>query len=584
MTVRYCLFLLCCSLWLSLPAQEAAEKPGYLERFLAIFQRPAMVATDTFPAPPKAEADLKERYALIYNLIHREEQAYYQALADSSATFLNSIQNLDRAKYISPDGDTVVLAKNVRVFGWHPHWMGEAYRTYNFKLLSHVSLFSYNINTGPGLPYDNPEVIAGWEAKDFELVKLAQADDCKVMLTITNFGIRKNQIFLSDPVRQERMIEDVVALLVRLGADGIDVDFELIPDGYERQFSAFIRRLRTRLAAGQQRYQLSVVLPKVNQGPGGGSRIYNIDTLSNYVDFFTLTAYDFTTGGYAPGPIAPLYNPDGKRRRYGSIEDVVFNYLEAGLPREKLLLGLPYYGGKWSSLTSSTGLPDTTLFEHLTFGEIQQLTKRLGPPEYTQNTWAARYQYQSFPTIPGYDVANETLWFDDRKTLEVKYDWVLQQGLGGIGIWAMGYDLPEKELWSLIDEKFAPSNDTLVHYQTAQSTFYLPAAILRYRDPIGITGLFVFLFLAVGFVWALFDWRVRDVFFQHQTLRGLYITAAFSLITATFAFFLFLNPSLLSEFGAGSLALLALVVGMVLGPWLTRVITRWFNGMRKTLP
>lgn len=584
------LLLLFGSISTELSAQE--EAPTYWERFVAIFKPPPAPNVDTLSqaaVPLTEEQSITQRYARIYNLIHQEESKKYQRLADSSFTNWEDLQDLKRnAKYVGKGGDTVVLAKNINVFGWHPHWMGDAYQFYNYNLLSHISLFAYNVNVGnEGAPYDNPEVVETW-TEDYALIPMAQEAGCKVLITITNFGERNNRKFLDDTTRQDALIENVINLLGAIKADGVDVDFENIPSGYEKAFSSFIRQLRNRLNSSKadspdkSDYLLSVVLPKINQPPLG-YKIYNIDTLQQYVDLFVLTGYDFITGVNRPGPIAPLYTRDGKRGKHNSIEDVVFNYLEEGLDRQKLLLGLPMYGGRWTQL-SGPGVEDTTIFEHLTYSNVKRDYARYGPPKHDTKRWGALYEVEREANFAPYTQASETTWFDDSLTMSVKYDWVLEQGLGGIGIWALGYDNPFPEMWGLIDDKFAPVNDTLVYYQVNPQELNLPALIMQYRNPIAITGLFVFIFLALGFVVAIFDWRVRAVFFKQRTLRLLYIAAAFAVISAAFSILLYLQPRLMEQFSTGTLITLSLVLGLVLGAVLLYVINARFTSKRSEIP
>jgi len=567
----------------ALNGQAASDEaqPSFLERFITIFNTPPPAPLLSVDSLPAGEPDLTRRYWKTYNLIHQKQQAYYQNLADSSYTYWDELTGLDGAQY-SIIGDTLVLAKNIKVFGWHPHWMGSAYKNYRFKLLSHLSLFSYNLNAGDGAPFDNPEVVNSWENEDFDLVQLAHEANCKVMITISSFGKDKNRIFLSDPERQERLIEDVIRRMVNIDADGIDLDFELVPLNFEKQLSAFILRLKKRLDLVDKKYELSVVLPKVN-GSVNGKSLYNVKLLQNYVDFFTLTAYDFTTGDYAPGPISPLYDSDPTPKGFSSIEDVVFNYLEDSLDRKKLLLGLPYYGGQWTRHIRDEG-PDSTSFRHLTYSAIHKANRRNGLPEYHPDVAAASYQITSPSTLEGFVSREDLTWFDDTLTLGTKYDWVLEQGLGGVGIWALGYDLPRPELWDQLGEKFAPVNDTFVYFQPVQSAWNVPHTLLKYSDLFGVSGLFVFAFLAVGFIIALFDWRVREVFFQNKTLRLLYIVASFALMTAALAVILFLRSELITYLGPGWLALVALVTGLVSGVFLVRLIGRWFAHRRAGAP
>ena len=44
--------------------------------------------------------------------------------------------------------------------------------------------------------------------------------------------------------------------------------------------------------------------------------------------------------------------------------------------------------------------------------------------------------------------------YENVRSLRAKYDLVKAQGLGGIGIWALGYDGDRPELWSLLEEEF----------------------------------------------------------------------------------------------------------------------------------
>jgi hypothetical protein len=48
---------------------------------------------------------------------------------------------------------------------------------------------------------------------------------------------------------------------------------------------------------------------------------------------------------------------------------------------------------------------------------------------------------------------NQT-WFDDEQSLSLKYALARGNNLGGVGMWALGYDAGRTELWSLIDQQF----------------------------------------------------------------------------------------------------------------------------------
>ena len=53
------------------------------------------------------------------------------------------------------------IQSDKEVFGWHPYWMGEAWRKYPFELLSTVAFFSYVVDPETG-SYSNPLQIKDW--------------------------------------------------------------------------------------------------------------------------------------------------------------------------------------------------------------------------------------------------------------------------------------------------------------------------------------------------------------------------------------------------------------------------------------
>ena len=63
----------------------------------------------------------------------------------------------------------------------------------------------------------------------------------------------------------------------------------------------------------------------------------------------------------------------------------------------------------------------------------------------TRTPW---YRYQA---ADGWHQA----WYDDVESLTAKYDSVNRRGLGGVAIWALGYDGANPELWDLLTTWFS---------------------------------------------------------------------------------------------------------------------------------
>lgn len=93
-----------------------------------------------------------------------------------------------------------------------------------------------------------------------------------------------------------------------------------------------------------------------------------------------------------------------------------------------------------------------------------------------------------------------------------------------------------------------------------------------------VTGLFMAGFFLLGLIVALFDWRVREVFFQNKTLRLVYLISGGSILMLTGAAIVINNGS-----GATSQTIM-LMTGVIIGVLLTSFVFRMFEKNRSNRP
>ncbi len=561
-----------------LNAQESAAppepSPGWWQRFLTMFSREKLIPgfRDSLPVGLGTGEGMIDKYRGLYQTIHSRELETYDSLRRSRVVNWDNYHwpDVGQGPYRSREGHD----QNYHVFGWHPYWMGNAYESYDFKLLSHLAWFSYDLDPLDG-GYTNPEVIDLWKSTD--LVDLAHEDSCKVLLTVTSHQVEGNRQFLNNPSAQQALAANLLALLEEKGADGIDLNFEAVPKGYGKKMTYFIRDLSRALKAKDKHYLLSVILPKLD--PYG---IYEVDSLQRHVDLFIVTGYDFYTGvSRSDGPVAPLRMWEGAY----SIENTVFPYLEKGLDRKKILLGLPYYGTAWASEDDLPFQRGNIFDRHITYREIRSGLVEDRLVRYDSLSWSA------FAVIPseGHDATGSwqasqypylKIWFDDTVTLQKKYEWVLDQDLGGIGIWALGYDNRHPEMWRLIDRSFSPTG--VAYFESRPQRFPVLMFLQRYKNLVLVTGVFLLLFLGLGLVSALFNDKVREVFFEQRSLRILYIGGMAVMGVGLYLFLLFVNRDFGTAFlgyGAGPL-----MAGLVIGAGATLLVNHLWETRRSRLP
>lgn len=451
----------------------AMEKPGFWEILRSVLSKKAPESDDTKSVPEQNER--------VYHSIYSDEIRLYDSISRLGVSDWDRYQNIITHKCKQTE---LHLAPNIKVFGWHPYWMGNAYKSYNFKLLSYIAWFSYNVDPKTG-SYDNPDVIDAWKQAG-DLVNAAHADSCKVLITITIHTLDGNTTFLNNTKSQNNLIDSLIFLLAGRG-DGVDVHFENVLNGLQEEMTVFLTNLSQKLKKANPEYVLIVDLPMYDR-----NKTYEIQKLDPFVDLFLVTEYG-KSRKYRP--IAPLDAAGGPY----TIKHYVNQYLQGGLKKEKLLLGLPYYGELWNSQLPTPSAWDSTLTfnRHMTYREIKD-RYRLEKPQYNLESWSGYYVRRN-PDSGYY----EQCWFDDSLTLRRKYDWVLQEKLAGIGIWALGNDNSYTELWGLIDNMFTVNKEVSDLEPSSKSKYYrILKSLTEYRSLIAVAGVFAVLSILGVFFYA----------------------------------------------------------------------------------
>ncbi len=344
----------------------------------------------------------------------------------------DSIQNIKKLKYQSVNDTT-----HKRVFGFHPYWMGTAYKNYNFELLTDIAYFSFELDPNSG----KLKQTESW--KKTALIDSAKTHHCNLYFTITNFTNSKNTTFLESKKAQQKTEEEILKILNDHQLQGIVLDFEDVPAAQKNNLEAFIKQLSQSLQKDNK--TVCITLPAINNGA------YDVVFLEKYVAYFLLMGYDyFGSWSKTAGPIAPM----DSENTWGSynVEKSVNDYLEKGLSRNQLILTVPYYGGVWQTDGSSLPAKAKKFDSHLSYRQLKEKLPHVF--SYDKLSKSAYYNHLK-------DGSNQQIWFEDSTSLAKKYDFINRENLGGVGIWALGYDNGYTELWSVLDQKFGSKDGTI---------------------------------------------------------------------------------------------------------------------------
>ncbi len=364
--------------------------------------------------------------------IMQEQLEYYNSLGNTEASYYEATTE---AATKESRNDRSSCNLNKIVYGWHPYWSGNSYQNYDWNLLTHMSFFSYEVNANNG----NAINTHGWNTSAAVGAALS-AGNVKVTLCVTLFS--NHTTFFSSTTSQQTLINNLINLIQTRGAHGVNIDFEGLPNSQKTRFANFMVNLANQMHAAIPGSEVSTVLYAVDWND-----VFNFSIMNQAVDHYIIMGYDYYwSGSTTTGPNDPLYQ-FGNSYNYSLSRSITY-YLDKGCPKNKLVLGLPYYGREWrtnsstvpSSIVSNTGTTRT-------YSEVKTNTSGLFSTVNHQFDNASHtdiYVFNSNGTRQSFISLDNAF----KKRLEH----VNNTGIAGIGIWALGYDDGYNQRWDAIEE------------------------------------------------------------------------------------------------------------------------------------
>jgi spore germination protein len=269
-------------------------------------------------------------------------------------------------------------------------------------------------------------------ARDRSLIETAHAAAVLVLPSITNgFDPNRTGYVLRNAERRSKFVQRILDEVEEYGYDGVDIDFEAVPDGERDYFTAFIRELADGLHAQKHFLAVAIHARTTDEGGAAGAGAQDWHALGQAVDRFRIMTYDYHWRGGGPGPVAPIY----------WVQEVV-EYAETQVDAAKIEVGVPFYGYDWVGGEGSA----------VTWQEIQDLIKQYNPGVELRERDANGEVAESWFTYRARD-GQHTVWFASRRSLEAKLDLLVQYDLAGICIWRLGGEDPA--YWQSVREKLA---------------------------------------------------------------------------------------------------------------------------------
>jgi chitinase len=329
-------------------------------------------------------------------------------------------------------------ADGMWVTGYYPGWRQGRLAPGSIDYESVTQLAHFAVVPRPDGTLD-PAVNMMTPANVAAAVMAAHAAGKKILFTVGGQDTRERFEGAIGDAHRDAFVLALVAFLRDNRYDGIDVDMEALPAGDARDYAKFIRQLRAALNAVSPRPLLTAA---ALWAPG------LFASLAGEFDQINLMTYNLS--GPYPGWVVwhsgPIY--DGGRRfpnsrtRLPSADGLVREFLAAGVPREKLGIGLSFNGYVWSGGDVSRPCQAWT-----TPPAIKNL-----PYYVLADTYLIK---ENDPSSPGYHWDDDAqaaylsiegtgangaqfVSYDNETTAAKMGEYVRGKGLGGMIVWDLG--------------------------------------------------------------------------------------------------------------------------------------------------
>lgn len=350
---------------------------------------------------------------------------------------------------------------NQRVLGFIPYWNLEAIQYIHPNEVSEINFFSLSVGSdGHILTTVNGQNDPGWNGwikqttKDF--ITKAQIMGDRVTLTIAAQDNQTIDNVLNSSTAQQNLISDIVTQVKKRKLNGVTIDFEYsgqADNALRQEFTYFSTQLATSLRQTNPHTILSLsIMPLAAREQD----LFDFAKLTPIYNQFIGMSYDYYgQSSDIAGPVAPMNG--FKQGKYFFDVTTTYADYEKYIPKNKLIMGVPYYGWEWAVVDGKT-----------------QNSKTLAASD--PNSYAAVISYARAqsdtdikPNQCSWDVVSEETWcwFTDKKTgidhqlwiidnrmIQTRFDYAKSQHFGGVALWTLGLDKQYPDLWNRLQKTF----------------------------------------------------------------------------------------------------------------------------------
>lgn len=227
---------------------------------------------------------------------------------------------------------------------------------------------------------------------------------------------------LSYTSRRDTLTNSLIEKALEYKLNGINIDFEEVPKEAGSNYIQFLRELSVKCRNN------GIVLSVDNYIPAPYNVHYNRKEQGVIVDYLVVMAYDEHYVGSDPGPVSSL----------GFVRDAVSNTINAEVPKEKIIMGIPFYMRLWKETAEGEVSSEVYLMS-----KAEELISNNGlEPEWDDDAGCYYIEYKK-------DGATYRMWQEEDRSIEEKMKVIYNADVAGVAEWKLG--LEKASVWNVIE-------------------------------------------------------------------------------------------------------------------------------------
>ncbi len=329
-----------------------------------------------------------------------------------------------------------------QIIGFLPYWLVEkAQRDYS-DAFSTLTYFGLVVGADGKIQYlaNESEEEPGYHIlkskRLHDMLSNAQKNDMTLSLLVFSGDADAIDELISNPTEHAKnLVGDVKPIMEKYGFTDLNLDIEhtrMASEEARTNFTTFIQAVKQEV----MRQKLGTLTVEITGQDLIKKTLINPKEITEFADFVVIMAYDFHyQGSLVTGPVAPL----GGAESIAEFDtNIVLQQAYKVIPKNKIILGIPSYGYSWETLLSipkSATIPGSGITTSNAKAETFLKECTTCSAQLDKSAQESYVIYKDTETGTYHQI-----FYPDKNAVQKKVDVVKKNNLGGLAVWALGYE------------------------------------------------------------------------------------------------------------------------------------------------